>query len=192
MKQVGLTGNIGSGKTTVCRVFQALGVPVYFADQRAREISDNPQVLQSIRQKFGGEVFDGNNRLMRQKLASVVFNDPEALDTLNAIIHPLVFNDYLQWLEGQKSSYCIQEAAILFETGAYKRFDHTISVVAPEQLRISRTMQRQNISLEDVLRRMKNQLPQQELEQKAEFLIVNDNIQPVIPQVMKLHATFSG
>ncbi len=193
MLQVGLTGNIGSGKTTVCRFFEVLGVPVYYADQRARQITNTPQVLDHIREEFGVDVFDSPNRLNRQKLAQVVFNDQEALKTLNGIIHPRVYRDYHRWLQQHPhATYCLQEAAILFESGKADRFDQVIVVSAPKEIRLQRVMMRENVARHQVEQRMNNQMDQHTLEEKADYVIINDNHQAIIPQVLKLHALLGG
>ncbi|MFO7978895.1 MAG: dephospho-CoA kinase [Bacteroidales bacterium] len=193
MLQVGLTGNIGSGKTTVCHFFEVLGVPVYYADQRARQITNTPQVLGHIHQAFGAEVFDRPNILNRQKLAQVVFNDQEALKTLNGFIHPRVYRDYQQWLElHSQAAYCLQEAAIIFESGNEGRFDQVIVVSAPRDIRLQRVTTREKVDRHHVEQRMNNQMDQQTLEEKADYVIVNDDHHAIIPQVLKLHALLGG
>lgn len=187
MLQIGLTGNIGSGKTTVCRFFEILGVPVYYADLRARAIMDKAEVLEQVAGAFGAEVLDEKGRLQRKALAEIVFNDREKLQKLNAIVHPLVRDNYRLWAaEQHNKSYVVQEAAILFETGMAASFDKVIVVAAPLELRIARVQQRDGVSPEEVLRRAANQLDEQDLIEKADFVIYNDDSRLVIPQVLAI------
>ena len=193
MIKAGLTGNIGSGKTIVCKLFELLGVPVYYADDHARRITNTPEVLEAIREEFGQQVFDTAGTLDRKKLASIVFDNKQALRTLNRIIHPRVRDDYKAWLKRQQGhSYTIQEAAILFETGHYRNFDRVIVVSAPQETRIQRVCLRDGLSRQDVLRRMDNQMEQAELEDRADHVILNDDRKLVIPQVLRLHELLSG
>jgi dephospho-CoA kinase len=188
MIQAGLTGNIGSGKTLVCRLFEMLGVPVYYADEHARRITNTPDVRETIRKEFGDEVFDVEGNLDRKKLGSIVFEDKKALKSLNKIIHPRVRDDYKAWLQRQQGHpYTIQEAAILFETGHYRSFDRIIVVSAPRETRIQRVCRRDGLGRQDVERRMENQLEQSELEDRADHVILNDDRRLVIPQVLRLH-----
>jgi len=187
MLQIGLTGNIGSGKTTVCRVFEILGVPVYYADLRARAIMEESVVVEQVAVAFGKEVLDENRRLQRKALAAMVFSNREKLERLNAIVHPLVREDYRQWVAAQhKRAYVMQEAAILFETGMAASFDKVIVVAAPLELRIVRVQQRDGVSREEVLRRAASQFDEQVLIGKADFVIHNDDHQLVIPRVLAI------
>ncbi len=187
MLQVGITGNIGSGKTTVCRVFEILGVPVYYADLRARAIMEKHEVLEQVVGAFGREVLDENGQLQRKLLAAIVFNNKEKLERLNAIVHPLVREDYRQWVAAQHhQAYVMQEAAILFETGMAASFDKVIVVAAPLELRIARVQQRDGVSRSEVLRRAANQLEEKELIERADFVVHNDDSQLVIPQVLAI------
>jgi dephospho-CoA kinase len=187
MLQIGLTGNIGSGKTTVCKVFETIGIPVYYSDERARLIMDRQEVIDSVAAVFNEKVMDRNGKLDRKALAAIVFNDREKLEKLNRIVHPLVRDDYRQWLAGHTDKpYVIQEAAILFETGMAARFDKVIVVAAPLDLRLVRVQQRDGVSREEVLRRAANQLPQEALIEKADFVIHNDDRQLVIPRVLAI------
>ncbi|MBW6498065.1 MAG: dephospho-CoA kinase [Bacteroidales bacterium] len=187
MLQVGLTGNIGSGKTTVCRVFEILGVPVYYADLRARAIMEKDEVVEQVAGAFGREVLDENGQLKRKVLAALVFNNKEKLERLNAIVHPLVREDYSNWASTKLNhAYVMQEAAILFETGMAASFDKVIVVAAPLQLRIARVQQRDGVGREEVLRRAANQFDEKILLEKADFVIHNDDSQLVIPQVLAI------
>ncbi|MBI1286734.1 MAG: dephospho-CoA kinase [Flavobacteriales bacterium] len=192
MKVVGITGGIGSGKTTACKVFEQLGVPVYYADNRAKELMVNDKVLKDrIVAAFGDEAYI-NGRLNRAYLAAQVFNSKEKLSVLNGIVHPAVADDFDQWLEQQTSDYVLKEAAILFESGAYQDVDISVLVIAPEQLRIERVMARDGASEEDALRRMKNQWTQERKAKLADHILNNDGSELLIPQVLELHRKFSS
>ncbi len=187
MLQIGLTGNIGSGKTTVCRVFEILGVPVYYADLRARAIMEDSAVVKQVAGAFGQDLIDESGHLKRKDLAAIVFNNREKLEKLNAMVHPLVRDDYRQWVAAQyNQAYVMQEAAILFETGMAASFDRVIVVAAPLELRIARVQQRDGVSRQEVLRRAANQLEEQELIERADFVIHNDDSRLVIPQVLAI------
>jgi dephospho-CoA kinase len=187
MKKVGLTGNIGCGKSTVARIFETLGIPVFHADGVAKEILTHKRTQIEIREKFGSAVFTSEG-LDRKKLASIVFNDSEALTFLNSLIHPGVRKEFNLWFERQSGHpYVIEEAAILFETGIYKEFDKIITVVSPVDLAISRVMQRDSISREEVEKRMRNQWPQDKKVDLSSFVISNDENHLVIPQVLAIH-----
>lgn len=193
MLKVGLTGNIGSGKTTVCRVFEMLGVPVYYADEEARKLFTRDDVIGRLVGIFGRDVLDGSGRPDRKKIAGIAFNDRVRLEKLNALIHPLVRQQFEAWHASQSDTpYTIQEAAILFETGHYRHFDRTILVTAPEDVRIDRVCRRDKASPEEVTARMKNQTDQQELEKLADFVIFNDGRLLVIPQILRIHELLAG
>jgi len=186
--RVGITGGIGSGKTTVCRVFETLGIPVYYADAEAKRLySENKDLQAALLDAYGPEVLQ-NGEVNKDFLRSLVFGKPEAARKLNSLVHPFVFEHYEQWcLANENKPYTIKEAAILFESGSYKRLHRVIGVVAPEELRIQRAMNRDHCSREDVLQRMQKQLPQDELAKKCQYLIHNDEGQSVIEQVRDLH-----
>lgn len=189
MKKVGLTGNIGSGKTTVCKIFETIEVPVFYADLVGQALLKEPDVAGIIAQQFGKAVLDSDAGVNRAALASIVFKDKESLRRLNQIIHPLVWEKFAQWASALGDfHYVIQEAAILFETGFNKNFDKVIVVSAPESLRIQRVMERDNVSESDVLARGANQFPQTLLEEKADFIIINDGKTAVLPQVLEIDA----
>jgi dephospho-CoA kinase len=187
MIKVGLTGNIGSGKSTVCRIFETLGVPVFHADFVAKELLLEERIHQQIRAKFGKEVFSGN-LLDRKKLASIVFIDKDALTFLNSLIHPEVRKRLISWFEEKSDHhYVIEEAAILFESGFYEEFDKIIMVTAPPELSIKRVMDRDGASKEDIENRLLNQWPQQEKIDLSHFVIHNDEKQLLIPQILAIH-----
>jgi dephospho-CoA kinase len=181
---VGLTGGIGSGKSTVAKVFQSLGVPIFNSDLEAKYIINNDvEVIRAITFEFGN-VYE-NGKLNRIKMAEVVFKDKNALEKLNKIVHPKVAEYFENWvLENNDSSILIKEAAILIESGAYKKIDKIVLVTAPTTIRIQRVVNRDNISKEKVKERMNAQLSDKEKLSYADFFIINDDIQLVIPQVL--------
>ena len=188
---VGVTGGIGSGKSTVCRIFRALGVPVYEADARAKAILDeDAQLRDSIRMKFGDEVLGVNGKIDRQVLASKVFGETnrERLSELNAMVHPAVFADTVKWVEAHTDHvYVIKEAAILFESGAYHGVHVKVIVTAPEEIRVTRVMARDHSSRYEVLARMASQWPEEKKVAMSDHVVVNDGVQPILPQVLDLH-----
>jgi dephospho-CoA kinase len=192
MLKVGLTGNIGSGKSIVSQVFETLGVPVYHSDDKAKYILDEPETRVELQNLFGSAIFDPSGKTDRKKIAEIVFNNSAKLAALNNIIHPSVIKDFQTWiLQQQSASYVIMESAILFETGYADLFDKIIVVTAPENIRIDRVMKRDKIKEEEIIKRIQNQMPEADKTAKADFLIVNDNGQLVIPQVLKIHQLFS-
>ena len=190
MLKVGLTGGIGSGKSTVAGIFEVLGVPVYYADREAKRLMNEDSGLkEAIRKAFGDNSYS-NDKLDRKYLADTVFNNPKKLEQLNAIVHPATFHDVARWINKQTSPYVIKEAALIFESGSNKFLDYTIGVQAPEPLRISRTITRDAISYEEVLIRMQKQMPEDEKMRLCDFVIVNDEENAIIPQVLELHNKF--
>lgn len=190
MLKIGITGGIGSGKTTVCRLFELQGIPVFYADTQAKEIMNTDELLISgIKQAFGDEVYK-DGLLNRSKLAALVFNNNIELQKLNSLVHPAVFRAFDTWINQQKSLYVIKEAAVLFESGSYKDCDFTILVTSPKSLKISRVIKRDAVTEADVLKRMDKQLSDEEKEKLADFVIANDEKQLLIPQVLELHKIF--
>ncbi len=188
MLKVGITGGIGSGKTTIAKVFSTLGIAVYNADERARSItSSDPGVREKIIATFGAELFNSDNELDRSKLAEVVFNDEEALAELNDIVHPLVRIDFGNWISEQATPYVIKEAAILIENGAHKELDEIILVKADMEERIERVMKRDSVDRELVVQRMNNQMSDEDKQEFASYTIDNNNNQLVIRQVLEIH-----
>ena len=183
---LGLTGGIGSGKTTVAKIFQSFGVPIYNSDERAKHILfSNESVHQELMSIFGKEVFT-DNKPDKVKLASVVFSDEKKLKQLNTIIHPLVAQDFDLWLKEQTSNIVIKEAAILIESGAYKTVDKICVVSAPKEVRVNRVMARDNSSKEEVLKRINNQLSDEERLTYADFVINNSGEHHLITQVQEI------
>lgn len=188
--KVGIAGGIGSGKTIVCDIFKVLGVPIYNADLEAKLIMNkSDQVRQAIIATFGDQTYQ-NGILNREFLAAQVFNDADQLAKLNAIVHPAVIQAAEDWADAQTAPYSLKEASILFESGSYKKLDYTILVTAPVEIRIARVMARDQVTREQVLARMNNQLPDEEKAKLADFVIINDGIEALIPQVMALHHRF--
>lgn len=187
-KIIGLTGGIGSGKSTVAQFFLELGVPVYIADSEAKKIMDYPETIREVQMIFQENVILESGKLDRKKIASVVFNNPEKLKELNAIIHPKVNQDFKKWLKKHEDySYIIKEVAIIFETQSEKHFDKIILVTAPEDLRIERVSKRDNISKEQILERIQNQLPDSVKIKKSDFIIHNISIDAIKNEVRRLH-----
>lgn len=185
-KVIGLTGGIGSGKTTIANYFASLGVPVYIADDGAKRVMQSVLIIDQVKNTFGRDIFDGEV-LNRAKLAQIVFNDKEQLAKLNAIVHPAVKQDFELWIQEYKSfDYVIYEAAILFESGRYKECDVIITVTAPEEVRIERVIQRDKTTREQVLSRMKMQWNDEKRISKSNFVINNDNLKIAKEEVVKI------
>lgn len=186
---VGLTGGIGSGKSTVAAMFQELGVPVYVSDLQARELMNNSKEIHSQLQDLLGEEAVVNGLPDRVFIASKVFQDKALLSQLNQIVHPQVRTHFLQWTATQKAPYVIQESAILFESGGNVLCDVIITVTAPLEEKIARVMQRDGVSEEAVLQRMKNQLPDAEKAANSQFVIENINRAQTAENVAVIHQT---
>lgn len=187
MIKVGITGGIGSGKSTVAKVFEVLGIPVYYADAAGRRLTnEDAELRQKIKQQFGEAAYT-NNELNRKYIADIVFTAPEKLALLNSIIHPATFADAEQWMHKQTTPYAIKEAAIIFESGAQEYLDYVIGVYAPAPLRIQRTMHRDGVTREEVLSRMNKQIDEVIKMRLCDFVIKNDEQELLIPQVTALH-----
>ena len=189
---VGITGGIGSGKSTVCDILQAMNYPVYNSDQRAKDLMESdPHIRQSLIDAFGEKVFD-NGILNRSHLAKIIFNDPIKRDQINAIIHPAVRTDFQNWSKQQTTAIVFQESALLFETGGYQLLDFNVLVVAPIEDRIQRVLKRDQTDLEAIQLRMNNQLADEEKIPLADFIIENGQNSVVLPQILllleKLHS----
>lgn len=188
---VGITGGIGSGKSTVCKVFEGLGVPVFKADDVARSISDrNPSVIEKIKLQFGNDMY-ADGKLNRPKMAALVFTDKDALAKLNSIIHPAVRQEFSEWKDKKATtSYLLYEAAILFESGAALLTDKKILVTAPLETRIQRVMQRDGVSHEEVESRIKNQWTDEQKIALSDYVLKNDENEPLVAQVLALDKIF--
>ena len=188
MKIVGLTGGIGSGKTTVARFFEKLDIPVYIADEAGKRLmNSSDEIRVKIIDFFGEAAYEGSVP-QRKYIASKVFNDSELLSRLNQIIHPAVEADFKNWLTEQSSEYVIYEAAILFETGGYKKCDFSILVKAPQKLRIERLQKRDNSSKEEIKQRMNNQWSDEKKSELADFIINNEDLTQTKLQVEHIHS----
>jgi len=191
MIKIGITGGIGSGKSIVCEVFRQLGAHVYIADLRAKELMNNdPNIKQSLISKFGKSIYK-NNQLDRELMAGLIFEKRAAIEFVNSLVHPVVARDFDLWSEQYKSdSYIIEETAILFESGAFKRMDKVITVFAPFELRINRVVKRDKVTVGQVEQRINNQIPDEEKIKLADFIIYNDYTHSVLEQVLNLHNFF--
>jgi dephospho-CoA kinase len=183
-KIIGLTGGIGSGKSTIANYIASKGIPVYIADEEAKKLMELPEVITSVQAIFEENVLDEFGKLDRKKIAALVFNSPTQLTQLNNIVHPLVKNHFIEWLKIHSNApYVIKEVAILFETGGNTACDKVIVVTAPEEIRIERAMNRDNVSKETIVRRMNNQLPESEKITKSDFIIHNTDLNKTFIQV---------
>jgi len=188
MKKVGITGGIGSGKTLVSGLFERLGIPVYHADERARELMETSATIRErLTALMGPEVYEGR-RLNRQRLAGALFSDDALRQKVNSIVHPVVFEDFEAWASSFSGRpYVMQEAAIIFESGGDRYLDSVINVYAPRRVRIERVMKRDGVSRGDVLARIKSQMSERQRQRRAGHTIVNDGRRMVVPQVIKVH-----
>lgn len=188
MITVGITGGIGSGKTIICKVFAQLGIPVFDADTEARKLYNLPQVADEVKKKFGAEYYS-SGKLNTGKFAALIFGNAQALAWVNAMIHPIVRKQFKEWKRKFKQApYVLKEAAILFESGADSGCDKIITVAAPVSLRAARTMDRDNRNRAQVDQIMQRQWSDEKRIEHSDFVIVNDETKPVLPQVLAVHA----
>lgn len=188
MLKIGITGGIGSGKTTVCKIFETLDIPIYYADDRAKALMVESDVIrEQLKKEFGAAAYLENGALNRAHIANIAFSDPKKLAYLNAVVHPAVAEDAATWQAAQTSPYTIKEAALLFESGSYRALDAIITVYAPKSIRIERVMQRDNTSRAAVLSRLNKQMPDMDKLNLADYIITNNGYQPLIPQVLAIH-----
>jgi len=194
MLKVGITGNIGSGKTTVSKIFEILGVPVFYADDVAKHVMvEDATLIDALKAEFGKESYFNDGSLNRKHIAGIVFNNEAELAKLNAIVHPAVFRAFDNWVVNVKNApYVMKEAALLFESSSYKMCDKAIMVTAPLELRINRVMQRDSLSRAEIESRNARQFSEEKKIQLADFVIRNDDTELVIPQVLELHKQFSS
>lgn len=193
MLKIGITGGIGSGKTTICKVFETLGVPVFYADTVAKQIMTvDPILMKGIRDTFGNESYFEDGKLNNKHIAGIVFNNEKELVKLNALVHPAVFRAFDEWDAKlpKHIPYSLKEAALLFESGSYEMCDKNILVTAPHALKIARVTQRDNVSEEQVLARMNKQFTDKQKLKLADYFIQNNENQSIILQVLELHEQF--
>ncbi len=189
--KIGITGGIGSGKTTVCKIFETLDIPIYYADDRAKMLmTTDKNLVEDIKKLFGEEAYLPDGSLNRKLISEKAFSNPLILNELNALVHPVVLSDGEAWHKAQtQAPYTLKEAAILFESGSYKYVDKIITVFAPQNVRLERVILRGGgtLSRADVEARMAKQMSEEEKMQRADFIIYNDGSQLLLPQVMAIH-----
>lgn len=194
MLKVGITGGIGTGKTTCCKIFESLGIPIYYADKRAKElmIFDKP-LKAAIKEEFGDGSYFKNGRLNRRHIAQIAFQDKQAIERLNNLVHPAVHADGELWFNMQVDTpYTMKEAALLVETGGYKKMDKLIVVISPMELRMKRVMTRDSLTPEEFQQRVANQLPEEDKISKADHIIYNDSEHSLIKQIQNIHTLLSN
>jgi dephospho-CoA kinase len=187
--RIGITGGMGAGKSTVCQIFERIGVPIYNADIRAKWLMNNDSELKkAIQANFGWDSYTRKDELNTGYLAKIVFNNPEKLELLNSLVHPSVKNDYEQWtIEHRNEPYSLKEAALLFESLSYKSLHKVIVVTCPIETRLERIMKRDHVKREDVLKRIQNQTTDKERLSKADYVIYNDGVRSLIEQALTIH-----
>ena len=188
MLKIGLTGGIGSGKSTVAKVLEVRGVPVYYADEAAKELMHTNELLkQQLILHFGRETYFEDGQLNRKHLSSIVFNNKEKLELLNSLVHPATIADAKEWFSKQQSPYVVKEAALLFESGTAEGLDYIIGVTAPAALRIKRVMDRDGVTADEVKRRMSNQVDETLKMKLCDFVVHNNEQELLLPQILALH-----
>lgn len=182
---------MGSGKTTVCQIFAQLGIPIYFADAEAKRLMvENDELVESIERLFGIQAYTDDGLLNTRHVSEMAFKDASLLQKLNALVHPAVSNDFREWSLKQTSTYVIKEAALMYESGSFREMDYVVTVSAPKELRIKRSIHRDDSSREQVVARMKKQWSEKKRNESADFIIKNDGNHALIPQVQELHEKF--
>ena len=192
MLKIGITGNIGGGKTTVSKIFEVLEIPVFYADDAAKKVMVEDIILiDAIKSAFGNESYFSDGSLNRKHIASIVFNNESELVNLNTIVHPAVFRAFDTWVAQIKNApYVMKEAALLFESTSYKMCDYSIMVTAPLELRIERVLKRDGLTRAEIESRNAKQFSEEKKTQLADFVVRNDDTELVIPQVIELHKQF--
>ncbi|MFO7755381.1 MAG: dephospho-CoA kinase [Bacteroidales bacterium] len=185
--RLGVTGGIGSGKSTVCKVFKVLGIPVFSADDEARIIMDNNKIIRAELKNIIGTDLYVSGELDRSKMASIIFNDDNLLNKVNNLVHPLVFDRYDNWCRQQDADYVIFEAAILFESGADKHVDRILAVTATREERINRVMKRNKMSREQVMERISKQMEEDEMIKRSDYRVNNSDDSMIIKKVLDIH-----
>jgi len=195
MIKIGLTGGIGSGKTTVAKMFESLGVPIYYSDFWAKKLTNsNTEIISKLKKEFGNEIYSENNTLNKILLSKIIFNSKPKLEIVNNIIHPIVKNHFDEWVKTQEKlnkKYIIKETAILFESGAYKQVNKTITVSTELDLRIKRLQKRDNITEGEILKKVASQMPEEEKIKLSNYIIYNNKNDMLLPQVLKFHNIFN-
>jgi dephospho-CoA kinase len=185
--KVGITGGMGSGKSTVCKIFKLLGAPVFEADVVAKQLlNTHPEIKSGLVRLFGKGIYMQDGTIDRKKLAGIVFNDEIQLANMNRLVHPVVREEFNKWHEKQQAAYIIHEAAILFESGFYKMMDFTLLISAPEQQRIERVIKRDEVREQQVLERINRQWPDEKKRKLASLEIINDNTHLIIPAIIEI------
>lgn len=186
-RRLGITGGIGSGKTTVCRIFMVLGVPVFVADNVAKELMHSDGDIRTRLNQVAGKDLYVSGSLDRKELARIIFNRPDLLRKVNEAVHPSVLRQFNEWASGAESPYVIMESAILFEAGADSLVDRVATISAPVEERIARVMGRNDLSREEVIGRINNQLEDEEREEQSYYVINNSDNEMIIPEILKIH-----
>lgn len=184
---LGITGGIGSGKSTVCKIFNILGIPVFLSDIEASVIMNtDPQVMENINSLAGADLYQ-TGKLDRLKLANIIFNNKSILQKVNELVHPLVYHNLKIWTEKQKSEYVIMESAIIIESGASKHVDKILTVIAPVEERIERVVRRDKLSVNQILERIENQTTDEIRLSSSDYIIYNSGSEMIIPAIIKIH-----
>ncbi|MDW3647011.1 MAG: dephospho-CoA kinase [Bacteroidia bacterium] len=194
--KIGITGGIGSGKSYICRIFESLGYKIYYADQQAKSLMyTDAQLVAEVKDLLGERAYTSDEKLDRAYVGGIVFNDPDKLKELNALVHPAVGRDFYRWYaeisEDYPHSFVLKEAAIMYESGSYKDADAVITVYAPKSVRLERVLSRESISEEAVLARMAQQWPESEKMKRADFTIINDGKHHLLPQIREIIRKYS-
>ncbi len=192
MIKVGITGGIGSGKSVICKTFNLLGIPVYYSDQRAKQLlNTSKEIRKSLTELFGNDLYSDNS-IDKVKLANIIFNDKANLEKVNSIVHPVVMKDFYSWCNKQKGNIVINESAIIFEAGLKMHFNYIITITAPEEIRIRRVIKRDKTKKEDVISRIKNQYPDIKKIKESDFVITNTDSTPILPQIKNILKKLQG
>lgn len=188
--KIGITGGMGSGKTTVCKIFETLGIPIYYADDRAKSLMvEDKTLINKVKQAFGEDAYGLDGTLNRAYISQIAFSNPMKLTELNAAVHPAVLRDGEKWHQAQHDvPYTLKEAALLYESGSDAVLDKIIMVFAPKNVRIERVLLRGGLTRDEIEKRMAKQLPDEEKMKKADFIIYNDGEKGLIGQVLAIHA----
>jgi dephospho-CoA kinase len=185
--KLGVTGGIGSGKTTICKVFAVLGIPVFSADDEAKRILDNDRDLQIKINSLAGKDLFPAGKLDRSEMAKLIFSNKDLLEKVNSIVHPVVLRSYNEWVKKQDSPYCIMEAAILFESGVFRLMDRIVTVITPMEERIERLVRGNKLSREQIVERIKNQIDDESRVKQSDFIISNSENDMIVPAIIEIH-----